>query len=245
MNFVTNVTKTLDKQTWYPSGRTDWDLLHYIAQRAYKDSSTFFNYGFDNNTIYFYDIKELLRQNIKWCFTVTGAGRGDITNVINIGGFTCDDSNAGTNGDLIGKNVITDSYNLDSGEFYSPKYSLKSFTTMDTDNINLNSTDCVTYEHDITTNDEHNFCVEAQKQNLKNQILYSSYTCHVIVSDNYYDFKLMDTVMLIPGDADKEAEGVYFITGIVKQYSNNQYQTIITMNRESANGIKGDLESGV
>ena len=116
---------------------------------------------------------------------------------------------------------------------------------MDTDSINLNSTDCATYEYNITTNDEHKYSVEAQKQNLKNQILYSSYNCHVVVADDYHDFKLMDTVMLIPGDEDKEAEGVYFITGIVKQYSKNQYKTILTMNRESANGIKGDLESGV
>lgn len=245
MNFVTNVTKTMDKQDWYPSGRTDWSFLHFIAQRAYKDTETFFNYGFDNNTIYLYDIKQLLRQGIKWCLTVTGTGKEGVKNIINIGGFKCDDTNAGINGDLIGKNVIGVSYNLDSGEFYKPNYNLKSLTTMDTDSINLNSTDCATYEYNITTNDEHKYSVEAQKQNLKNQILYSSYNCHVVVADDYHDFKLMDTVMLIPGDEDKEAEGVYFITGIVKQYSKNQYKTILTMNRESANGIKGDLESGV
>lgn len=242
LKFVSNVTKTNDAQTWYQNGVTDWNMCNFIANRAYKDTDTFFSYGFDNNNLYFYDIREHLQQGIKWYLSVSSVGDSDKSSVVNIGTYEASNANAGTNAEFAGKNITNVSYNLDTGEFANPKYNLKTFTTMDTKNINVNSTNCINYNYQITTSDEHAFSVEAQNQNFRNNVLYSSYTCHVPVAGQYRDFRLFDVVQLIPAEKDKEAEGIYFITGIAKEYKDNLYTTILTLNRESPNGIKGDLD---
>ena len=242
LKFVSNVTKTNDTQTWYQNGVTDWNMCNFIANRAYKDTDTFFSYGFDNNNLYFYDIREHLQQGIKWYLSVSSVGDSDKSSVVNIGTYEASNANAGTNAEFAGKNITNVSYNLDTGEFANPKYNLKTFTTMDTKNINVNSTNCINYNYQITTSDEHAFSVEAQNQNFRNNVLYSSYTCHVPVAGQYRDFRLFDVVQLIPAEKDKEAEGIYFITGIAKEYKDNLYTTILTLNRESPNGIKGDLD---
>lgn len=245
-NFITNSNiKTNDAQNWYQSGMKDWQMTNFVANRAYKDSETFFVYGFDSQNFYFYDLKQHLANGIKWFLSVTSVGQDECSNVVNIGTYSCDDSNAGSNAKFAGKNITNVCYNLDTGEFSNPKYQLKTFTTMDTNSVNVNSTDCINYNYQITTSDEHNFSVEAQNQNFRNNVLYSSYTCHVPVTGQYREFQLFDVVQLIPADKDKEAEGIYFISGIAKEYKDMQYTTILTLNRESANGIKGDLDGGI
>lgn len=245
LKFHSNVSKTNDKQTWYQSGKTDWGMSKYIAQRAYRDSETFFVYGFDNNNFYFFDMRELLKRGPKWILTVRGGGDENPENpIVNIGTYFPDDTNAGTNADLAGKNTTIVSYNLDTGEFTNPRYSLKTMTTMQTNKVNINSTGCINYDYHITTGDEHPYSVEAQNQNFRNSVLYSSYTVHVPVTGQYRNFRLFDVVQLNPSDSDKEAEGIYFITGIAREYRDLQYSVMLTLNRESANGIKGDLEGG-
>ena len=244
LRFVTNVTKTNDKQTWYQSGLKDWDMAKFIASRAYKDPDTFFIFGFDNNSLYFYDIKEHLAQGPKWYLSVSHMGNDENSSIVNIGTYRCDDSQSGQNANFAGKNITNVSYNLDTGEFTNPKYSLKTLTTMQTNQINVSSSGCVNYNYHITTSDEHSFSVEAQNQNFRNNALFSSYRVHVPVAGQYRDFKLFDVVQLIPAESDKEAEGFYFITGIANEYKDNLYTTILTLNRESANGIKGDLIGG-
>lgn len=244
LKFVSNVTKTNDMQTWYQSGIKDWSMCNHVANRAYKDSGTFFSYGFDNNNLYFYDIKEHLQKGIKWVLSVKSVGEDENSPIVNIGKYKTSDANAGINAEFAGKNITDVSYNVDTGEFTNPTYSLKTFTTLDTNNINVNSTDCVNYKYHITTGDAHAFSVEAQNQNFRNNVLFSSYTCHVPVAGQYRDFKLFDVVQLIPAETDKEAEGIYFITGIAKEYKDNLYTTLLTLNRESPNGIKGELEGG-
>lgn len=245
LNFVTNTNiKTNDTQNWYQSGITDWRMSNYIAERAYKDNNTFFVYGFDNTNYYFYDVAELLKSGIKWYFSCTHTTNDINAPFINIGSYKCDNSASGMNAELIGKNTVHEGYNVDTGEFTKPRCNLKTFTTMDTDKININSTDCINYEYNITSLDEHTFSIEAQKQNYKNNLMYSSYVCHVPICGTYHEFNLFDVVQLMPGDYDKEAEGIYFITGISKEYKDYQYKTILTLNRESPNCIKGDLEEG-
>ena len=153
-------------------------------------------------------------------------------------------TSSGQNSHIAGRNVVNVGYNLDTGEMTNPKYNLKTFTTMDTKKVNVNSTGCQSYNYMITTGDEHSFTMEALNQNKRNNILFSSYTVYVPVTGTFRDFKLFDVVKLIPLEQDKEAEGFYFITGIAKEYRNKQYTTMLTLNRESANGIKGDLEGG-
>lgn len=244
LKFVSNVTNTNDSQTWYQTGMKDWSMAQYIADRAYKDPSTFFSWGFDNNNLYFYDIRELLKKGPKWTLTTNSVGKNDNSPVVNIGTYSCDDSNAGINGDLAGRNITNVGFNLDTGEFSNPSYALKTFTTLDTKRINVNTTDCQGYNYSIITNDEHPSTIEAMDQNRRNNVLFSSYVCHVPIPGQYRDFRLFDVVQLIPTETDKEAEGFYFITGIARKYENNLYKTLLTLNRESANGIKGNLIGG-
>ena len=70
LRFVSNVTRTNDSQDWHQNGIRDWNMVNYIAQRAYKDADTFFAYGFDNNNFYFYDVRELLKQGTRWILSV-------------------------------------------------------------------------------------------------------------------------------------------------------------------------------
>lgn len=246
LKFVSNVNKTNDKQSWYQNGITDWEMATHIANRAYKDNNTFYTWGFDNNNFYFYDIREQLRaKTIKWYLTVNNTGKETKDNsIVNIGTYKTSDKYAGQNAELAGKNVTTVNYNLDTGEFTNPTYNLKTFTTMNTKKINVNSEGCVNYDYRITNGDEHSFSVEAQNQNFRNNVLFSSYTCHVPVAGQYRDFRLLDLVQLIPSDEDREAEGLYFITGIAKEYKNQKYSTLLTLNRESPNDIQGNLEGG-
>lgn len=246
LNFKTNANiKTTDSQLWAQCGKTDWTFSSYIANRAYKDSDTFFVHGFDCENFYLYDLKEHIKEGIRWILTTNHVGSNEKDCIVNIGSYSCHNKNAGTNADIVGKNVTNVCYNLDTGTFSNPKHSLKTFTTMDTDKVNINSTDCINYNYQITTSDEHSFSAEAQNQNYRNNVLYSSYTCHVPVTGQYRDFRLFDVVALVPGDSDPEAEGIYFITGIAKEFKDKQYSVLLTLNRESANGIRGDLEGGV
>lgn len=248
MNFQTNVSRTNDKQTWHQNGMTDWSMLKYVASRAYKDNSTFFSYGFDNNNIYLYDVKEKIKKGVEqgadWILTVRGVGRNENDRVVNIGSYHCDDSTSGQNAELAGRNMTVVGYNLDTGEITEPSYSLQSYTTMETNKINVNSTGCRNYDYRITTGDEHANSISALNQNKRNNILFSSYRCYVPVAHQYRDFRLLDTVQLIPSETDKEAEGIYLIAGIAKEYKNNQFNTILALTRESANGIQGDLQLG-
>ena len=125
-----------------------------------------------------------------------------------------------------------------------PKHKLKTFTTLGTNNININSTDCQRYNYMITSGKDHANTLIALNQNKRNNILFSSYTVRTSVPDQYRDFRLLDTVKLLPLQRDPDAEGFYIITGIVRQYADGIFRTNLTLNRESGNGIKGNLEAG-
>lgn len=244
LNFITNVTRTNDKQIWYPEGRTDWKFTKYIADRAYKDDSTFFCHAFDCNNFYFYDINLLLRQGAKWILSCNNGGDSENSSIVNIGNYTVDDTNQGQIANLTGKNVKNVVYNIDSGEFSFPQHKLKTFTSLGTNKLNINSTDCQTYSYAITSGNDHENSILALNQNRRNNILFSSYIVRTSVAGQYRDFRLLDPVNLLPLEKDEDAEGFYLITGIVRQFTDNIYRINLTLNRESANNIKGNLIQG-
>lgn len=244
MKFNTNIVRTNDRQTWYQEGRTDWAFCKYISQRAYKDDSTFFSYAFDCNNYYLYDMNLKIQQNADWIFTTSAADDNENSKIVNIGAYSVDEANQGQLATLAGKNVINIGYNVDTGEFSMPKHKLKTFTTLGTNNININSTDCQRYNYMITSGKDHANTLIALNQNKRNNILFSSYTVRTSVPDQYRDFRLLDTVKLLPLQRDPDAEGFYIITGIVRQYADGIFRTNLTLNRESGNGIKGNLEAG-
>ncbi len=239
LNFVTNVTKTLDTQDWEQLGQTDWTFLHEVWQSSYLDTSTFFSYAFDNNNLYFYNMKELIAAGPKWILTTSGMGVDSNSSTVTIDSYLASNDAAGSCAQLAGKNLNIVNYDLDSGTFSSPTYSLQSFTTMNTNKLNLNTQNCQTYEYTISSDSNHNNDITAINQNKRNNILYSSYNCHVPVLNQYRNFKLLDCVQLKPSTPDEEAQGFYIITGIAHQYKNQIFQTVLTLNRESENGLRG------
>ena len=244
MKFKTNVQRTNDNQVWTQDGKNIWNFTTHIATRAYKDNSTFFSYGFDNNNYYFYDVKDLFSQGAKWLLACQAAGKDENSNVVNIGTYIPDGSLQGQMAQMAGKNVNTVGFNVDEGEFVYPKHKLKTFTTLDTNSVNINATNCKNYNYMITSGTDHGNTLEAINQNRRNNTLFSSYVVRVPIPGQYRDFRLLDTVQLIPAQKDPQSEGLYVITGIVREISNNMYSTNLTLNRESANGIKGDLVQG-
>lgn len=244
MKLKTNVTRSNDKQTWDPAGRTNWKFIRHIWERSYKDKDTFFAYGFDNDNIYFYNVRDKFNAGPDWILTPASLGSGINSKIVNIGTYLCDDSQVGPINEMIGRNKKTVGYNIDTGDFFYPESSLKSFSTLHTNSVNLNSLNCENYNYMITSSKDHSKALEAINQNYRNNLLYSAYTVYVPVPGQYRDFHLLDCVQLLPVDPNNSAEGLYLITGITRQYSKGLYQTNLVLNRESANGIRGALESG-
>lgn len=244
-NFVTNVTRSNDKQLWIQSGMTDWQYLSHVFWRTYKDTETFFSFAFDNENIYFYDVRELLKQGPKWVLSVPAiASDKPGGSVLNIGGYKPDDTNLGQLTELAGKNQTTVAYNVDTGEFSIPESKLKTFTTMGTNKLNTRQDGCRDFTYAIMTGEDHENSIAAINQNRRNNLLYSTHKLYVPVPIQYRNFRLLDPVQVIPADPDAAEAGMYFITGIVNQYQGQKYQTNLILNRESANGIKGDLVTG-
>lgn len=244
LKFNTNVTRSNDKQEWFQQGKTYWEFSQYITDRAFLDKSTFFTYAFDCNNMYFYDMKNHFANGAKWHLMVSNAGTSENSQVVNIGTYFPDDSMVGQMGQLAGKNVQTVAYNLDEGTIAYPKHQLKTFTTTETNSLNINASGCQSFNYMITSGKEHAFSMVALNQNKRNNILFSSFAVRVPVPGQYRDFRLLDTVQLVPAEKDNECSGLYVIAGIVRQYLDGKYSTNLTLNRESANGIKGNLVQG-
>jgi len=240
MKFITNVEKSNDKQTWYKTGQTNWEFLYESWDQAYRDDTTFFSFALDNNNVYFYDMKEKLKQDVDWVLSVHHIGENENSKIVNISTYEPDDSDAGQLADLAGKNELNVVYNVDSGEMGASEYKLQSYTSQGTNKLNMNTTGCQNYNYTICSGDVHSNYTTAKNQNKRNNVLFSSYKIFVPVVGQYRPFKLLDTVNLITGEKDPASEGYYFITGITRQYSNGQYQTNLLLNRESANGLRGD-----
>ena len=241
LNFVTNVTRSNDKQLWVQSGMTDWQFLSHVFWRTYKDTDTFFSFAFDNENLYYYNIRDLIKQGPRWVLSVPGgASDSPDSRVVNIGTYKADDSTLGQLTELAGKNQTTVAYNVDTGEFSQPESKLKTFTTMKTNKLNTREEGCRDFNYAILTGEDHENCIAAINQNRRNNLIYSTHKIYVPVPLQYRNFRLLDPVQLIPADPDASEAGLYFITGIVNQYKDQKYQTNLILNRESANFIKGD-----
>lgn len=244
LKFTTNVQKTNDKQNWCQDGKTLWEFTSYIGDRAYKDDTTFFTYAFDCNNFYFYNMKDHINNGPKWFLSVNNGGKDENSPIVNIGSYFPDDTLMGQLGQMAGKNVTTIGYNVDTGEFSYPEHKLKTFTTLQTTSLNINATGCQNYNYMITSGKDHENTLQAINQNKRNNTLFSSFVVRVPVPGQFRNFKLLDVVQLIPAERDDECYGYYIISGITRQFANNMYTTNLTLNRESANSIRGDLVQG-
>ena len=244
IKLITNISKSNDKCEWHQNGVTDWTYLNEVCTKAYINDDTFISYAIDNDYMYFYDIRQLVKDKEKWLLSVIDPTSVN-GHVINIGTYKVDGSYQGNNAIMAGKNVQTIGYDLDKGEYTNAEYSLKSFLTLETSKINVNATGCKTYNYEVTTDEEHPNMIAAKNNNLRNNVLFSSYCCYVPTSHQLINFRLLDLVQLKPAETDNDAYGYYFITAIAKSFRRNMYRCNLTLNRESANGIKSEsLEQG-
>ena len=142
---------------------------------------------------------------------------------------------------MVGKNLITKTYNFDSGVMSNTNYSLKNFTAIDTNSLNINTKDCIDYNYNFTNDDGHNSYEKAYNQNLRNNILFNTFSIYLTTAGQFKKFKLFDTVEFDISPKDERMSGLAFITGIVYEFEDNVLNINITLNKETPSGIKGPL----
>ena len=234
----TNISKTIDKQIWYQSGQTDWQYLKEVWMHTYINSDTFIAFGFDTENFYYYDIRELVSKDPKWKFCSYAASTPD-SRIINFGQYTTENL-YGSLSDLVGKNITNTTFNITTGEFKNYDYKLKNFTAMDTTKINLNAVGSKNFTYDLISGDVHENYVVAENQNIRNNIMFSSYCIYIPLMGQFNKLKLLDTVEVATQPKDERVAGMSFITAICYQYSDKRLNINVTLNKEAPSGIKGD-----
>ena len=114
-NLITNIVNTNDKQDWCREGITPWKFIENVWKHSYINSKTFTSFAFDTDYIYFYDMKKLIQDGNKWLLSMNS----DIQqkgNVISIAGYTTK-NNHGYLSQLVGKNLMLKTFNIDTGVF--------------------------------------------------------------------------------------------------------------------------------
>lgn len=242
-NFVTNVSKSNDRQEWYQNGETDWKYLEEVWYHSYINDDTFLAFAFDANNMYFYDVRSLLLNDPKWKFSTEFIGENN-SNVINFGQYFTE-NNYGVLSDLVGKNISNTTFNVTTGEFKSFDYKLKNFTTLDSNKLNINNKDCKDYTYNIISGDVHENYIKAQNQNIRNNIMYSTYAIYLPTAGQFKKLRLLDTATIQTNPRDERVSGVSFITAICYQYKDKKLLTNVTLNKEAPSGLRGeDLLNG-
>lgn len=234
LDFKTNIAKTNDIQTWYQNGETDWNFITDPWLHSFINEDTFVAFGFDCFNMYFYDINQKVRGDNDWIFTTNGLGG----NIINYNHYITK-NNYGTLMELAGKNLINSTFNIDTGEIKNDTYKLKNFTVISSDKLNINANNCESYNYNFINNDCHSNYIKAYNQNLRNNIMYSTFNIFLSTAGNYYPFKLFDTCTIISPDMDTRVEGKSFITGITYQYEDGRLLTNLTLNKEAPSSMIG------
>ena len=238
LNFITNVNKTNDKQVWFQCGKTDWQYAEEVWMHSYINDDTFFAFGVDGTNMYFYDVRNHVQEGNKWTFTPKADGIKN-TKIVNFAQYFTENT-YGITSDLVGKNVTNTTFNINSGEFNQYGYSLKNFTTIDSNKLNINPVGCMDYTYNIISDDVHKNYIKAYNQNFRNNVLYSSFNIYIPTGGQIKKFKLIDTAEIIPLVKDDRITGTCFITSICYQYKENTLLTNVTLNKEAPSGIRGE-----
>ena len=69
-------------------------------------------FGLDSDNIYFYDMRELVKTGSKWLFTNKWIAEQE-SNLVSIGSYSTK-NNYGILNDLIGRNLVSKTYNIDT-----------------------------------------------------------------------------------------------------------------------------------
>lgn len=235
LKFVTNIDRTNDKQDWFQSGETNWEFMQDVWLHSYINEKTFIMCGFDAYNFYFYDMRKLLSEPPKWKFTPNSTTRG---NLINYNDYDTQNE-YGVIAPLIGQNLINNVCNIDMGKFSNSSYSLKNFTVQDSNKLNLNTINCQDYEYNFVDNSLHKNYITAYNQNVRNSLMYSTFSTYITTTLPFRAVNLFDTAEIEAMTNDVRIEGTHIISGINYQYSDGVLWTNITFNKEAPSGIKG------
>ena len=238
-NLITNITKTVDRQNWEQIGETDWQYIYDVWLHSFINDQTFISFGFDCYNFYLYDVRSLVKAGNKWEFNPKVIAN-DSSYYVNFGQYYTK-NNYGIYASLIGENLINNVFNLDNKSFSNQAYNLKNFTTIDSDKVNINSFDCKDYDYYIIDDDVHPNYVKAYNQNIRNNIMYNSFSIFIPTAAQFKKFKLFDTATIKPIVEDTRLNGVSFITAIAYQYHDNKLNVNLTLNKEAPSGIRGTL----
>lgn len=241
--FKTNIERTNDKMIWERNGQTEWEFLSHLWLHSFINEDTFISFAFDEHNFYLYDVRQQIKSGAKWILTNKYLST-ESSNIIHFGSYTCKNI-YGTLSDVVGKNLINKTYNMKTGKIQDDSYKLKTLSTIDTDKININTTNCKQYDYFIMTGNEHNNYVKAYNQNLRNNIMYSSFITYLSTAGQFKKIRLLDTVKFDIEPTDNRLSGTGFITEIVYQYVGMRLLINLTINKESPSGIQGkNLKEG-
>ena len=239
LNLVTNIDKTVDSMNWYQIGETTWSFCKDVWLHSFINDKTFTAFGFAAYNMYFYDVRKLVLEEAKWNFTSKFVANKN-TNIVNFGSYFVDNSYGPTNS-LVGKNIVNKTFNVDKGTLTDTTYNLKNFTAIDTNSLNLNTNGCIDYQYSFISDDFHANYEKAYNQNLRNNILYNTFSIYLTTAGQFKKFKLFDTVQFDISPKDERMNGIAFITGIVYEFQNNLLNINLVLNKETPSGIKGDM----
>lgn len=235
-NFITNITKTSDKQTWVQCGETDWEFAKKVWLHSYINDNTFITCAVDTSNFIVKDIRKQLAEEKIWEFS-TIKSSSESSNIVHFSQYWTQ-NNYGVTNQLVGRNEKIYAYNLDTGVVSEQSYKLKNLTVLDSDKLNILVKDVDSYSWYPQAGGEN--WVKAQNQNIRNLIMFGSFNIYIPFACQYKKFRLLDNAKISLSEDDGRVCGNCFITEIVYQITDKKLLTNVTLSKEAPNGIRGE-----
>lgn len=238
--FVTNIGKTVDRQSWRQGSVSDWSFLKEVALHSFIDTNTFINFSFDSSNCYFYDIRECFKNpNTIWQFSKSAVS-GENSKVINFNSSRMV-NNYGLHNLIAGYKFEDTLYGLGSYESSNLSPKLKSFSAVDTTYLNILKEHTTVRNFMYKSRNTHENYDLAKLQNLRNLIVSSSVKTLVTFGGQFKKLKLLDVCQFDQASSEIRNSGYQLVSRIVYQVTENRLMTNVVLVREAPNSIRGDL----
>lgn len=235
---TSTITKTMDKQTWVQPGISDYEFLKKkVWLHSYINEDTFILAALTNDTLYFKDAKNCLKQDKAWVFIPTGM-ENDSGKTINYATYSCRNSFGFTN-NMIGRGLINNTFNFETGTYTQTTSKLKNLLVSQSNNINFNEKDCKNNKFTYITSLQSNNYTKAYDQNVRNLIMFSNFNVFISFSGQYKQIKLLEPAMVLPIVPDVAATGAFFIDRICYQIIDKRLWINTTLTKEAPSAVKG------
>lgn len=236
---VSNVTRTNDAQEWFQTGISDRQMVRDLWFHSYVDNRTFIAMGFDNNTIRIKDMRKALLEDNPWIFSINQVPKGESSKVVHFGQFWTKNDYGAINS-CIGRGLASVSFNVDTGEFNYLDNTLKNFSVMSSNKLNILDTDVKKYSYSYISDEVSKTYDVAFKQNIRNLLMFSTFKIFIPTSGPFKQFRLLDSAQLEESAVGSRASGRSFITRIYYTIKDRKFSTNLTLCKEAPNEIQGD-----